>query len=91
MILIVDDDAGIRSSLKFILTHSGKYEVLTASNGEEAIEIVRKNSLRLVITDMNFSSAFSRGTVAAPRQSGGYRQHHQLRPAAAPMQTRRER
>ena len=56
MILIVDDDAGIRSSLKFILTHSGKYDVLTASNGEEAIEIVRKNSLRLVITDMNFSS-----------------------------------
>lgn len=56
MILIVDDDAGIRSSLKFILTHSGKYNVLTASNGEEAIEIVRKNSLRLVITDMNFSS-----------------------------------
>ena len=56
MILIVDDDAGIRSSLKFILTHSGKYNVLTASNGEEAIEIVRKNSLRLIITDMNFSS-----------------------------------
>lgn len=56
MILIVDDDAGIRSSLKFLLTHSGKYNVLTASNGEEAIEIVRKNSLRLVITDMNFSS-----------------------------------
>ena len=56
MILIVDDDAGIRSSLKFILTHSGKYNVLTASNGEEAIEIVRKNSLRLIITEMNFSS-----------------------------------
>ena len=56
MILIVDDDAGIRSSLKFLLTHSGKYNVLTASNGEEAIEIVRKNSLRLIITDMNFSS-----------------------------------
>ncbi|MGM9844090.1 MAG: sigma-54-dependent transcriptional regulator [Muribaculaceae bacterium] len=56
MILIVDDDAGIRSSLKFLLTHSGKYDVLTASNGEEAIEIVRKNSLGLIITDMNFSS-----------------------------------
>ncbi|MGN1173687.1 MAG: sigma-54-dependent transcriptional regulator [Muribaculaceae bacterium] len=56
MILIVDDDAGIRSSLKFLLTHSGNYNVLTASNGEEAIEIVRNNSLRLVISDMNFSS-----------------------------------
>ena len=55
MILVVDDDCGIRSSLKLLLTRSG-YEVITASNGDEALEIVRKYNLRLVITDMNFSS-----------------------------------
>ena len=55
MILVVDDDCGIRSSLKLLLTRSG-YEVITASNGNEALEIVRKYNLRLVITDMNFSS-----------------------------------
>lgn len=58
MILVVDDDCGIRSSLKLLLTRSG-YDVITASNGDEALEIVRKYNLRLVITDMNFSSATS--------------------------------
>ena len=37
MILVVDDDCGIRSSLKLLLTRSG-YEVITASNGDEALE-----------------------------------------------------
>lgn len=54
MILIVDDDAAIRSSLSFVLKRSG-YECLTAGNAKEAMEIVRNRELSLIMLDMNFS------------------------------------
>jgi len=39
-ILIVDDDKSIRYSLKRMM--EGKYSILTAQNGEEALERVRR-------------------------------------------------
>ena len=41
MILIIDDDSAIRSSLSFMLKRA-KYEVETASGPKEAIEIIRR-------------------------------------------------
>ena len=41
MILIIDDDAAIRSSLTFLLKRSG-YEPEAVATPEEALSIVRK-------------------------------------------------
>lgn len=54
MILIVDDDAAIRLSLKLLLTRSG-FETTLASTPKEAMAIVRSQQLQLVMLDMNFT------------------------------------
>lgn len=56
MILIVDDDAGIRLSLRLLLTRNG-YEVAMASTPKEAMAFVRSTAPELVLLDMNFSRA----------------------------------
>ena len=54
MILIIDDDIGIRTSLTMMLRRAG-YEPLAVASPKEAIEIVRKQKPRLVLMDMNYS------------------------------------
>jgi nitrogen regulation protein NR(I) len=49
-ILIVDDDQSIRYSLKRVM--EGKYAILTASNGEEALNRVKESSPDLTIMDI---------------------------------------
>lgn len=53
MILIVDDDSAVRSSLSFMLKRAG-YEVKTAGP-REAMDIVRAESPALILMDMNFT------------------------------------
>jgi PAS domain S-box-containing protein len=50
-IMVVDDESFMRDALKEMLSWLG-YNVFTASNGDEAIEIVSKNHLDLIIFDM---------------------------------------
>jgi two-component system response regulator PilR (NtrC family) len=50
-ILIVDDEEIIRESLSFILTKEG-YRVREAANGRIALEILREDSVDLVLTDL---------------------------------------
>lgn len=52
-ILVVEDEAGVRSLVFQILTGLG-YKVISASNGEEALEICQglENPIHLVLTDM---------------------------------------
>ncbi|WP_418894897.1 sigma-54-dependent transcriptional regulator [Limibacterium fermenti] len=54
MILIIDDDAGVRSSLSFLLKRAG-YEAETVSSPEEALTFVRHTVPELMLMDMNFS------------------------------------
>ncbi len=51
-ILIVDDEEGVRISLKKVLHRDG-YDILLAENGMEAIDIVRKhtNEIETVVSD----------------------------------------
>ncbi len=49
-ILIVDDDKSIRYSLKRMM--EGRYSILTAQNGEEALERVKGSSPDLIIMDI---------------------------------------
>lgn len=50
-ILLVDDEEGIRKVLGISLADSG-YDVLTAENGEKALDVFRKNSPPVVLTDI---------------------------------------
>ena len=54
MILIIDDDSAVRSSLSFMLKRAG-YEVKTAPGPREAMDIVRVESPALILMDMNFT------------------------------------
>lgn len=54
MILIVDDDAAVRSSLTFLLKRAG-FEPEAVPGPEEALAIVRKEAPQLILMDMNFT------------------------------------
>ena len=58
MILIVDDDSAIRTSLGFMLRRAG-FEVQAVSGPKEAMTIVRNEEPQLILMDMNFSLATS--------------------------------
>ena len=58
MILIIDDDHVVRSSLNFLLKHAG-YETVAVPGPSEALDIVRSESPQLIMMDMNFSLATS--------------------------------
>jgi len=51
MILVVDDEAIVRESIKDWLIQSG-YQVLTAENGEEALEMIKKQDFRVMVLDI---------------------------------------
>lgn len=54
MILIIDDDAVVRSSLGFLLKRAGLESEAVASP-EEALSVVRRKMPRLILMDMNFT------------------------------------
>lgn len=54
MILIIDDDAVVRSSLIFLLKRAG-WEPEAVPGPEEALAIVRKETPQLILMDMNFT------------------------------------
>ncbi len=54
MILIIDDDSAVRSSLSFMLKRAG-YEAQVVHGPREAIEVVRTVAPDLILMDMNFT------------------------------------
>ncbi|GFZ30062.1 DNA-binding response regulator [Clostridium zeae] len=50
-ILIVDDDAEIRKVIGIYLENEG-YEILKAENGEQALKLIAKNEVALVLLDI---------------------------------------
>jgi UDP-3-O-[3-hydroxymyristoyl] N-acetylglucosamine deacetylase len=50
-ILVVDDEEGIRESVREILTDEG-YRVIEASDGSKVLELIRKERPRLVLLDI---------------------------------------
>ena len=54
MILIIDDDIAVRTSLLLLLENAG-YKVLAVSEPEESIKIVSTYNISLIILDLNFS------------------------------------
>ncbi len=50
-ILIVDDEAIVRESIRDWLTDAG-YQVATAESGEEALEMIEKQDFSLIVVDL---------------------------------------
>ena len=50
-ILVIDDERPILEMLKLSLSSEG-YDVLTAENGEKALEIFKEQCPKLVLTDI---------------------------------------
>lgn len=50
-ILIVEDEQGIRETLKIFLKNQG-YVILEAENGKEGLEIIKNNDIHLAIVDI---------------------------------------
>lgn len=50
-ILIIEDDNEVREYLESVLSRAG-YDVSSASNGKEGVEIFRDNPADLVVTDI---------------------------------------
>src|SRR5262245_40673006 len=51
-ILLVDDDPAVRESVARVLTGED-YDVLTAANGLEALDLAAANEVDLVLLDLN--------------------------------------
>jgi len=51
-VLLVDDDPTVRDALANVLCGEG-YEVVSAANGVEAIELAQQGSMDLVLLDLN--------------------------------------
>jgi len=54
MILVIDDDIAVRTSISLLLKGAGK-EVLLADNAVQAFEVVKNRQPDLIILDLNFS------------------------------------
>jgi DNA-binding NtrC family response regulator len=54
MILIIDDDIAVRTSLMLLLQNEG-YEVMSAEEPKKALSIVNQQKPQLIILDLNFS------------------------------------
>ena len=67
VILVVDDEEGIRSSRKEFLEENG-FDVFTAENGHEALEIIEKRGIDLVMTDYQMAGMNSLEFVKIARQ-----------------------
>lgn len=70
-LLVVDDEADLLAELKPLFERSG-YTVLTASDGDQALEIVRSEQPDLIILDMLMPRLDGRETLRRLRQSGDW-------------------
>ena len=50
-VLIVDDEFGVRESLRMLL--KSHYEIFTAQDGEEALEVLKERKIDLITLDLN--------------------------------------
>lgn len=65
-VLIVDDDAQLQRTMQWLLEDEG-LKVETASNGEEALAMVREHRPALVILDLNLPTLDGEGVMEGLR------------------------
>jgi len=70
-LMIVDDEVDLLAELKPLMERSG-YEVLSASNGEQALELAAKQKLDLIILDMLMPRLNGRDVLRRLRETGNW-------------------
>jgi CheY-like chemotaxis protein len=68
-VLIVDDDASIRETVRDILDFEG-YAVRTAENGAEALRILERTAAAVILLDMRMPVLDGWGFARAARERG---------------------
>ncbi len=69
-ILITDDDANVRETLRDVFEPEG-FRTLLAESGEEAIDLVRDHEVHLALMDMHLPKLSGLETIAIVRQIKG--------------------
>jgi DNA-binding response OmpR family regulator len=68
-ILIVDDEFGVRESLRMLLKSS--YEIFAAPDGEEALKILKERKIDLITLDLNMPKLSGIETLREIRKMDG--------------------
>ena len=68
-ILIVDDEIGVRESLRMIL--KSYYEIYTAAGGEEGLNIIKERKINLITLDLNMPKLSGIETLREIRKIDG--------------------
>lgn len=71
-ILAVDDSASMRQMVAFTLKSAG-HDVTEASDGKQALEVAKKDSFNLVITDVNMPNMDGLQLTKELRGLSGYK------------------
>ena len=70
--MVVDDSSTIRTGITRSLEHRG-YAVIEASDGIEALALLERNSIDLMVTDLNMPNLDGIGLTEQARKLKGYR------------------
>jgi len=73
VILVADDSPSIRKFVSFALTMKG-FEIISASDGMEALEKLPAEKINLVITDLNMPNLDGFELIKAIRHNDEYRE-----------------
>ncbi len=71
-ILAVDDSASMRQMVTFTLKSAG-YDVVEASDGQEALQLAKSKTFNLVLTDLNMPNMGGLALVRALRELPAYK------------------
>jgi ATP-dependent Lon protease len=66
-ILVVDDEEMTRKNLDHVLTREG-YAVMTAAGGSEALNILKKHSVEVIISDLKMENVDGMGVLASAKE-----------------------
>ncbi len=68
-VLIVDDEAELLLSIRAGFTHYDDFQIMTAKNGREALDIIENNKIDLVVTDLRMPEMDGVELLAAMSES----------------------
>ncbi len=71
-ILIVDDSASVRQVQRHVLSGAG-YEVVEATDGKDALAQLGKETVNLILTDLNMPNLDGLGLIRAVRGDATHR------------------